>query len=193
MLSRVIFIAAFLGFATAAGAQQDEPVPTFGTTVVDSAGLRGTIYYLHSYNASSKMSADSLLHMKPRGTIYTRSLNVPPRDFREGFPGVTKRFEWFAIDYMGKFWIERPGDYEFSLLSDDGSMLYIDDRMIIDNGKMHPAETKEGRVELGRGAHNIRVSYFQGPKWRVALVLKVAGPGEKLRVFTLDEFRPRGE
>jgi hypothetical protein len=72
-------------------------------------------------------------------------------------------------------------------------MLYIDDRMIIDNGKMHPAETKEGRVELGRGAHNIRVSYFQGPKWRVALVLKVAGPGEKLRVFTLDEFRPRGE
>jgi hypothetical protein len=192
MLSRVIFIAIFVCLATAAWAQ-DEPVPTFGTTVVDSAGLRGTIYYLHSYNASNKMSVDSLQHMKPRGTIYTRSLNVPPRDFREGFPGVTKRFEWFAIDYTGKFWIERPGDYEFSLMSDDGSMLYIDDRMIIDNGKMHPAETKEGRVELGRGAHSIRVSYFQGPKWRVALVLKVAGPGEKLRVFTLDEFRPRGE
>jgi hypothetical protein len=157
---------------------------------VDSAGLRGTIYYLHAY---TKISPESVEHMKPRGTIYTRSLNVPPRDFREGFPGVTKRFEWFAIDYTGKFWIERPGDYEFSLLSDDGSMLYIDDRMIIDNGKMHPPETKDGRVELERGAHSIRVSYFQGPKWGVALVLKVAGPGEKLRVFTLDEFRPRGE
>src|ERR1700678_491277 len=108
MLRPVILIATFVCFATAARAQ-DEPVPTFGTTVVDSAGLRGTIYYLHSYNKT--MSVDSLQHMKPRGTIYTRSLNVPPRDFREGFPGVTKRFEWFAIDYTGKFWIERPGDY----------------------------------------------------------------------------------
>ena len=36
--------------------------------------------------------------MKPVGTIYTSSLNLPPQDFRQGFPGVTSRFEWFAID-----------------------------------------------------------------------------------------------
>jgi hypothetical protein len=33
--------------------------------------------------------------MKPKGIIYTHSLNVPPTDFKEGFPGVTKQFEWF--------------------------------------------------------------------------------------------------
>jgi hypothetical protein len=44
---------------------------------------------------------------------------------------------------------------------------------------------------LGGGIHRIRVSYFQGPRYMVALVLKVAGPDdEELRVFSTDEFRP---
>jgi hypothetical protein len=38
--------------------------------------------------------------MKPVGTIHTSSLNIPPRIFTDGFPGVTDRFEWFAIDYQ---------------------------------------------------------------------------------------------
>jgi len=183
------FLVAILCLASAVRGQ-DEPVPTFGTTVVDSAGLKGTIYYLHS---NIKMSLGSIDQLKPKGTIYTRSLNVPLRDFREGFPGITKRFEWFAIDYTGKFWIERPGTYEFALTSDDGSQLYIDDHLIVDNGGVHPPATKGGKVELAHGAHSIRVPYFQGPKWYVELVLRVAGPGEKLRVFTLDEFRPHAE
>ena len=48
--------------------------------------------------------------MKPVGTIYTNSLNVSPQRFDESFPGITDRFEWFAIDYTGKFWIEQPGE-----------------------------------------------------------------------------------
>jgi hypothetical protein len=173
---------------TSFGQNTPEPVPTFGTTVVDTAGFRGTIYYL---NPNTGILPDSFKRLKPKGTIYTRSLNVPPRHFTEGFPGVTKRFEWFAIDYTGAFWIERPGLYTFSLTSDDGSLLYIDDRLLIDNDRIHPPQTKDAQVELDRRAHTIRVSYFQGPRDEVALVLEVAGPGEALRVFSMDEFRPR--
>jgi len=36
----------------------------------------------------------------------------------------------------------------------------------------------------------MRVSYFQGPRFQVALVLKVAGPGEALRIFSTEEFKP---
>ena len=128
--------------------------------------------------------------MKAKGTIYTRSLNVPPRDFKEGFPGETKRFEWFAIDYEGKFWIERAGDYRFALTSDDGSLLYLDDRLVIDNDRIHPPQTKETHGFMGHGVHNIRVSYFQGPRSGIALVLQIARPGEPLRIFTTDEFKP---
>ena len=106
------------------------------------------------------------------------------------FPGVTKRLEWFAIEYTGRFWIEKPGLYGFALTSDDGSRLYIDELPIIDNDGLHAPLTKSGIVELSGGIHSIRLQYFQGPRFNVALVLEVAIPHEQLRVFSTDEFKP---
>ncbi len=165
---------------------QKDAAATFGTTVVIPSGLRGRIYKIHKY----AKGLPDFGRLKPIGTIYTSSLDVPARDFREGFPGVTKRFEGFAIDYAGRFWIAEPGLYRFALTSDDGSRLYIDGQLIIDNDGAHPPVTVEGKVELAGGIHRIRVSYFQGPKWQVALVLKIAAAGEDLRVFSTDEFKP---
>ena len=173
-----------IGFAQDEPAQ-DEPA-VFGTTVVIPSGLHGSVYHIHH----RPLSLHDFEKMKPVGTIYTSAINVPPQDFKQGFPGVTKRFEWFAIDYTGKFWIDNPGPYTFSLLSDDGAWLFIDDGLIIDNGGLHPPEEKSARVELTGGIHNLRLAYFQGIRWQVALVLKIAGVGEQLRVFSTDEFKP---
>jgi PA14 domain len=168
-----------------AGQQQSTPI--FGTTVVIPSGLRGLVYHIH--HRTTKLP--DFEKMKPAGAaIYTSSLNLPPQDFQQGFPGVTKRFEWFAIDYTGRFWIANPGMYTFALLSDDGAKLYIDDQVVIDNDGQHPPLEKTGGLDLTGGIHRIRVSYFQGPKFQVALVLRVAGPGQQLRVFSTDEFKP---
>jgi len=163
-----------------------EPVPTFGTTVVINSGLKGLVYQIPRYSKR----LPNFEKLKPKGTIYTTSLNVPPRDFRSGFPGVTKRTEWFAIDYTGRFWIEKPGLYRFSLTSDDGARLYIDDEVVADNDGLHAPEVRSASLQLAGGAHKIRVSYFQGPRYSVALVLLIAGPGEEFRVFDTDEFKP---
>jgi hypothetical protein len=128
--------------------------------------------------------------LQPLGQIYTSQLHVPAQDFRAGFPGVTGRYEWFAIEYTTRFWIENPGKYTFSLLSDDGSALYIDERRIIDNDCMHAPQTVAGSVRLEGGLHDMRVGYFQGPRWQVALTLYVRPPGEDWRVFNTDEFKP---
>src|ERR1700722_16233896 len=98
----------------------------FGTTVVIPSGLQGEIYHISKFSKQ----LPNLDKKKAVGKIYTSSLNIPTQDFKAGFPGVTKRFEWFAIDYTGKFWIERPGPYRFVLTSDDGSKLYIDDEVL---------------------------------------------------------------
>jgi hypothetical protein len=128
---------------------------------------------------------------KPVGRpIYTESLNVPEQEFTRGFPGVTNRFEWFAIDYTGRFWIETPGLYRFSLTSDDGAQLYIDAELIVDNDGLHPPIDKSGSVQLKRGIHTMRVPYFQGPRFAVALILQIAGPDEKLRIFSTEDFKP---
>jgi len=178
---------AFIAWAPHAGFAQDQPVPKFGTTVVVPLGLSGSLYHIRS----NTTKLPDFRKLKPKGTIYTASLNIPPQNFQHGFPGVTKRFEWFAIDYAGRFWIEKPGVYRFALTSDDGAQLYIDDQLVVDNDGMHPPRTQEGEVELSGGVHRLRVPYFQGPRFQVALVLEVAGPSdEEMRVFSTDEFKP---
>ncbi len=116
----VCLIAAFLSAARGqTPAIPAAPITTFGVTVVDSIGLRGDIYLLRpNTDALPKFQK-----LKPVGAVYTSSLNIPPRSFLEGFPGVTDRYEWFAIDYHGTFWIDEPGKYRFLLASDDGSKL----------------------------------------------------------------------
>jgi len=166
-----------------------EPQVTFGTTVVIPAGLEGKIYNLR--HGTSRLP--DFEKTKPVGTIYTTSLNVPPQDFKKGFPGVTRRTEWFAIDYKGRFWVEQEGVWRFSLLSDDGSKLYIDGGEVIDNDGPHQPQVVEGSVALKHGAHDVRVSYYQGPRYQVALVLLVAPPGEGPRLFDTNELKPPPE
>jgi hypothetical protein len=164
-----------------------EPLYTFGTTVAANSGFRGDIYPLRD----GTEHLPNFGKLTPVGTIYTKYLCVPPRDFDEGFPGVTDRLEWFGIDYQGRFWVSQPGTYRFSLTSDDGSVLYIDDRRVIRNDGQHAPMEKQGKLRLPAGAHRIRVSYFQGPRFHVALVLQVAGPSDGgFRVFHTDEFAP---
>jgi hypothetical protein len=163
-----------------------EPTATFGITVVIPSALQGRIYNLRS----DTKKLPNFRKMKPVGTIYAASLDIPPQDFRDGFPGVTKRTEWFAIDYNGRFWIEKPGDYGFTLLADDGANLYIDHELIIDNDGQHAPRERPGAINLTQGVHEIRVSYFQGPRYHVALVLKIAPPGEELRIFSTDNLKP---
>jgi hypothetical protein len=163
-----------------------EPSVTFGITVVIPSALEGGIYNIRH----NTKKLPNFRRMKPVGKIYATSLNVPPQDFQQGFPGVTKRFEWFAIDYNGRFWVEKPGDYGFALNSDDGANLYIDKALVIDNDGIHATRERIGAVSLSHGVHEIRVSYFQGPRFHVALVLKIAPPGEELRIFNTDEMKP---
>lgn len=50
--------------------------------------------------------------------------------------------------------------YTFSLLSDDGSMLKIDDNIIIENDGLHSPAEKTSQVALAQGLHKLEVRYF---------------------------------
>jgi hypothetical protein len=159
---------------------------TFGTTVVSSSGLEGRVYSIDSHTKK----LPRFERMKPAGTVYTNSLNIWPQRFDEGFPGVTDRFEWFALDYSGRFWVDEPGVYRFSVLSDDGSRLWIDGVLLIDLDGTHGPLGASGSAFLSRGIHQMRVSYYQGPAWSIALVLAVARPGAGFKIFDTNDFMP---
>ena len=165
---------------------EDQPQCVFGTTVVDTSGLEGRVYNLKpGTHALPKFD-----RLRPVGSIYTTSLNVWPQSFDEGFPNVTDRFEWFGIEYTGRIWIENPGHYRFSLLSDDGARLYLNNELVVDDGGAHGAYAISGSATLTRGVHEIKVEYYQGPRFTVALVLAVAPPGQPWRIFNTNDFKP---
>jgi len=172
--------------ALTAAVNPQNSTPTFGITVVDPAGLHGRVFLLRE--GTEKLP--DFASLKAIGSIYTSSLDVHPQHWLSGFPGVTNRFDWFAIDYRGNFWIGDAALFYFSLTSDDGSRLWIDDQLMIDNDGIHPAVTRFGSLRLTRGIHRMRVSYFQGPPDMLGLMLLVAKPGEEFHVFSTNEFKP---
>jgi len=163
------FVLASTSFALAICGAQTDAVATFGSTVIIPGGLKGQIYLIEPRENLPKFEK-----LEPVGTIYAKGLYIPPREFMEGFPGVTDRVEWFAIDFTGRFYIERPGNYRFNLASDDGSKLYIDKKLVINNDGVHPTELVGTVVKLSGGVHSIRLSYFQGPRYQLSLMLSVA-------------------
>ncbi len=106
-------------------------------------------------------------------TFFTDTLNVTPRKFRQGFPGVTERTEWFAILYHGKFQVTAGDYYRFRLLSDDGAILYVDGHQIIDNDGQHAPLSRQITIQLEAGQHDLYVAYYQGPREDLALQLFV--------------------
>lgn len=68
----------------------------------------------------------------------------------------------FAIEWTGYIFIEEKGLYKFATRSDDGSIVYIDEDMIVDNWGFHAMQYISGVILLDEGFHNIRLKYFDG-------------------------------
>ena len=69
--------------------------------------------------------------------------------------------EQFAAQFKSYIEIGKDGEYEFYLTSNDGSKLYIDDKLIVDNDGLHGPKQISSTIYLTKGRHEIRVDYFQ--------------------------------
>lgn len=75
-----------------------------------------------------------------------------------------------AAVFRGRLAIVKPGLYEVCTESDDGSRLWIDTNMIVENGGPHGRVTKCVNVMLTTGDHAIDADFFNGygPLWMEA-------------------------
>ncbi len=121
----------------------------------------------------------NLSDLVPFATLFTNSFEVKSQVFSGGFPGALRQDEWFAIRYEGDFMIEADGLAEFALTSDDGAVLSIDGEKLISNDGVHTATTLNAKRDLRRGAHRLRLDYFQGARGQVALSLDMVSRGQK--------------
>ncbi len=151
----------------------------FGTSEVVEDALVGQLYFVPE--GTSKLPDFTAL--EPVGTLYTTTLDIARRDFEEGFPGVTDRLEWFGLQYQGVLRIETAGTYTFGLNSDDGSKLYIGSALVVSNDFEHDPVLKTASMTLDKGEYPLTLTYFQGPRYELALQFFVTPPGQATQIF----------
>ncbi len=88
----------------------------------------------------------------------------------------------FGVHFSGYVRIPADGVYTFYTSSDDGSMLYIGDSLVVDNNYLHGLTEKSGTVALAKGYHRISVEYFQG-SGSDSLAVYWEGPGLKKSII----------
>jgi hypothetical protein len=72
------------------------------------------------------------------------------------------RVEKYGFVFEGYLKINTTALYDFYLSSDDGSILYIDDEVIVNNDGSHSFTEKSDKAYLQAGFHKIKVMYFDG-------------------------------
>ncbi len=68
----------------------------------------------------------------------------------------------FGIEWEGYLSIAQKGAYQFATKSDDGSVVYINGKMVVDNDDLHALRHISGVASLEEGLHHVRVKYFDG-------------------------------
>ena len=141
-----------------------------------------TINYAKGCDMPDELNAIPLSAFRPSGTSEEYGLkgeyfnNI---DFK-GSPVLTRvdrtiDFDWaedspakgigndnFSVRWSGKLIPPKTGKYDLRLLSDDGSRLYINNRLVVHNWGDHGAEMKKGVIDLVEGRkYDVRIEFYE--------------------------------
>jgi cytochrome c len=70
--------------------------------------------------------------------------------------------EFIYMQFQGSINIENDGNYVFRLVSDDGSILAIDGKELVNNDGDHGPQARDGEVVLKKGKHKLQLNFYQG-------------------------------
>ena len=88
---------------------------------------------------------------------------------------IKTKEDYWGIRFKGFIEIQKDGVYTFYTISDDGTRLYINNKLIVDNDGIHGTFTAEGKIELKKGKYPFMLDYFEGNYGEV-LRVEVEGP-----------------
>ncbi|MWB93481.1 family 20 glycosylhydrolase [Flavobacterium sp. GA093] len=72
----------------------------------------------------------------------------------------TKTERYIGLKFSGYIYVSETANYTISTLSDDGSKLFIDDELVVNNDGIHWLNEAYGAVKLEKGFHKMNISYF---------------------------------
>jgi uncharacterized protein YkuJ len=141
----------------------DEVMVTVSSNPPPPTGNNG-LSYLYYEGSWSKLPDFSKQKVMKSGNVSNFSLSPRNRNDNFGF-----RFDGFIH-------ITTAGQYTFYTTSDDGSILYINGKIVVNNDGLHGNQERSGKITLSVGYHLMKVKYFE-KDGDETLTVKYAGPG----------------
>jgi outer membrane protein OmpA-like peptidoglycan-associated protein len=140
-----------------------QPTATF-------AKFKGTVYKIPG-NEIKLGYGDHVLDNEIIGQIELASLNVPRSNVDTSlFPGLLQKSQ-FGIIFFSTLKVSENGCYKFSLVSDDGSKLWIENQLVISNDKPHKMTAKRDTLKLDKGLYDVKLWYYNAYPYEYGLIL----------------------
>lgn len=122
--------------------------------------FEGVAYKLPSTKKHPIYNEDYKNLYKEIAQISWDSIHVSHRDEEEGFPDVPKCWA-FGIMFTSQLTISESSMYRFALTSDDGTLLWINDKLIISNDYSKGWHMKADTLALNPATYDIKIWYSQ--------------------------------
>ncbi len=90
--------------------------------------------------------------------------------------------DYFGLIFSGYIKIPQTDVYTFSVQSNDGSRLFIDDKQVVENDGWHGPFEKAGEIALQAGWHKIKLLYFQSGGRKSLKVYMKTGSEPKVEI-----------
>jgi hypothetical protein len=82
-------------------------------------------------------------------------------NFPAGADGPSPDWDYFSGNYTTWLFVPKGASYGFQTGSDDGSWLYVDDQLVVNNGGLHGYATVSGTKSLAAGLHSIKGPWYE--------------------------------
>lgn len=135
-----------------------------------SSGTAYTLYYIEKDDAIAPigitnqelergLKANYFYGTEWQGEPFLTKIENEPVFFK--FDSKSKPYKApFAVEWNGYISLSKKGSYKFATRSDDGSFVYINGRLIVDNGGRHPLRYASGKITLDEGMYLVKIKYF---------------------------------
>lgn len=124
--------------------------------------------YYHPSGANVALETLAKMTPKASGVVPQIEMDVPQLEKRDQF----------ALKFKGMIVAPKSGKYTFSIASDDGSRIYLNNKLLVNNDGLHGMVEKSANVDLTAGPHALIVTYFDNGGGD-GLRVQWSGPGIK--------------
>lgn len=142
---------------------QQENISVASQQVVAATAFTGLNYAFYLGNWSNLPNFSSLT---PASTGIVSNFSLTPKTQNDQFGFV----------YTGVIQLPTTGSYTFFTSSDDGSRLYLNNTLLVDNDGLHGTQERNGTRTMNAGYYPIRVEFFEQGGGEV-LEVRWQGPG----------------